>query len=82
MLTRSNILNLGKLWFQAINIKIIGYSEPKFANFKSTMLTPKFVNWSFENYLKIGVLKIIWRLEFWKLFENWNFEELFENGSF
>ena len=46
------------------------------------MLTPKFVNWSFENYLKIGVLKIIWRLEFWKLFENWNFEELFENGSF
>ena len=44
MLTRSNILNLGKLWFQAINIKIIGYSKPKFANFKSTMLTQKFVN--------------------------------------
>ena len=66
MLTRSNILNLGKLWFQAINIKIIGYSEPKFANFKSTMLTQKFVNWSFENWS----------------FENWKFEELFENGSF
>ena len=32
---------LGKLWFQAINIKIIAYSNPRFANFKFTMLIPK-----------------------------------------
>ena len=32
---------LGKLRFQAINIKIIVYSNPRFANFKFTMLTPK-----------------------------------------
>ena len=37
-------------------------------------------NWNFENYLRIGVLKIkLWKLETWKLFkngslENWNFE--------
>ena len=31
-------------------------------------------NWSFENYLKIEVLKII--------FEDWNFERLVENGCF
>ena len=30
--------------------------------------------WSFENDLKIEVLKI--------KFENWNFEKLFENESF
>ena len=52
----------------------------------------KFENWSFENYLKIGVLKIkfgkktgvlkiIWKLEFWKLkFENWNFENYLKIG--
>ena len=31
-------------------------------------------NWSFENYLKIKILKIIWELKFWKLFEKWSFE--------
>ena len=31
-------------------------------------------NWSFENYLKIEVMKI--------KFEDWNFERLFENGNF
>ena len=45
--------------------------------------------------LKIEILKITWELRFWKLFkkwsfenylkikfEDWNFERLFENGSF
>ena len=50
-----------------------------------------FENWSLENYLKIEVSKIIWKLEFWKLnlrigileikFErNWNFENYLRIG--
>ena len=56
-----------------------------------------FENWSLENYLKIrgflriGILKIIWELEFWKLnlrievleikFErNWKFENYLRIG--
>ena len=50
-----------------------------------------FENWNFENYLKIGILKIIWKLEFWKLnlrievleikFErNWKFENYLRIG--
>ena len=32
-------------------------------------------NWNLKiGVLKIEVLKIIWRLKFWKLYENWSFE--------
>ena len=40
----------------------------------------KFENWSFENYLRIGVSKIILKLEFRKLFENWSFENYLKIG--
>ena len=30
--------------------------------------------------MRIGVLKIIWKLKFWKLFENWNFENYLKIG--
>ena len=44
-----------------------------------------FENWSVENYLKIGVVKIIWKLKFWRInleievlkiriLKNWSFE--------
>ena len=33
-----------------------------------------FENWDLENYLKIGILKIKFKI--------WKFEKLFENGSF
>ena len=41
---------------------------------KIGILKIKFENWSFENSLKIGVVKIIRKLKFEKLFENWSFE--------
>ena len=50
-----------ELEFWKLNL-IIGVLEIKFER-----------NWSFENYLKIGVLKI--------RFKNWNFGKLFENES-
>ena len=53
----------GKLKMRVLKIKFENW------NFKEL-----FENWSFENYLRIIVLKIIWKLEFWKLFENWSFE--------
>ena len=53
-------------------------------NLKMGILKIKFErNWNFENYLRIEILRIKFgRLEFWKLFENWNFGKLFENGDF
>ena len=45
-----------------------------------------------ENYLKIKVLKIKFKIKFWRIiskmealkikFENWNFGKLFEYGNF
>ena len=44
---------------------------------KIGILKIKFENWSFENSLKIGVVKIIQNLKSGKLFENWSFENEF-----
>ena len=33
-----------------------------------------FENWKFENYLRVEVLKIIWKVKISKLFENWSYE--------
>ena len=45
---------------------------------KIGILKIKLENWSFDNYLRIGVSKIILKLEFRKLFENWSFENYFK----